>query len=256
MPLNIYPKHLRTYGFALCLSISVLLGCKPLSVIHTESKGINTGEEKVVDEEMVLMIAPYKIQLDDAMEIVLANMDTELIAEQPESTMGNHVAEITYWKAKQYTEKPIDFAISNFGGMRIPFLDKGPLKVKDAYQIMPFDNYVVLMTVPAATVQILADKMAEAKGWPVHQMSYQIKEGKAVDLKVNGQPLDLSKEYTFALTDYLATGGDNLAFLKSFEYINTNEYLRDAIIEFWKHETSLGKIIHVVKDGRVKLADE
>jgi 2',3'-cyclic-nucleotide 2'-phosphodiesterase (5'-nucleotidase family) len=216
------------------LSLTFVIGCKPLSVVHTSATNINTAEAKVVNTEMVSMIQPYKVQLDEAMEVVLATLEEDLIAEQPESTMGNHVAEITFWKAKQFVDTPVDFAISNFGGMRIPFLGKGPLKVKDAYQIMPFDNYVVVMTLPAATVQLLADKMAEAKGWPAHQLSYEIKEGKAIHLKINGLPLDSSKEYTVALTDYL----------------------RDAIMDFWKNETAQGKTILSVKDGRVKLANE
>ena len=150
MQQNTYRKmRIQSLWIVLLISLTFVFGCKPLSVVHITASGINTAEEKGLNTEMVSMIQPYKIQLDEAMEVVLATLEEDLVVEQPESTMGNHVAEITFWKANQFVDVPVDFAISNFGGLRIPFLGKGPLKVKDAYQIMPFDNYVGLFNATA-----------------------------------------------------------------------------------------------------------
>ena len=54
-----------------------------------------------------------------------------------------------------------------------------------------------------------------------------------VNVKINGSPLDVSKEYTVLTSDYLANGGDSMFFFK--DPVRRNAVgikLRDAILEF------------------------
>lgn len=253
MQLNIY--HKAKY-FPFIVGLLIFVGCQPLTVIHTTSEKIETNNVELQSNDIEKLVSSYKSELDELMEVEVATLAGDLILEQPESNLGNHIAEIVYWQAEQSLNIPIDFAITNIGGLRVPSVSSGPLKVKDAYQIMPFDNYVVAMTLSGKTVRELANKMAGYKGWPVFKMTYEIKDKEAINIKINGLPLDDNKDYTVCITDYLANGGDNLSFLKEIPYINTNVYLRDAIVSFWKEQTKQNKVIRVVKDGRVKWADE
>ncbi|MEZ5009246.1 MAG: 5'-nucleotidase [Chitinophagales bacterium] len=235
------------------LLLILSFGCKPLHVIHTEAEEIKTSEESKQADEINSMIAPYKEQLEGEMEDTLAFLMEDLNLGKPESTLGNHVAEIIYWEAQRNYDQKVDFAISNIGGIRVPSVSKGPLQIKDAYQIMPFDNYVSIMKVPGSIVLELANNMAANGGWPIHLMSYDIQNNKAVNIKIQGEVFDINKEYSIALTDYLANGGDYLSFLKNYAYINTDIYMRDAIISFWKTKSSSNQKIEGVLDGRVKI---
>ncbi len=256
MPQNILVNNLiREIPKLLLYSLVIVItsiSCKPLHVIHTNSSDVKTSTTSERDESIMKMVDPYKLQLDDAMGITLATLKEDLTKEQPESTLGNHVAEITYWSAQRNSDQQIDFAICNYGGLRVPYINKGPLKVSDAYQIMPFDNYVVIMKASGSVVLELINKMANKGGWPIHNASYIIRQGQAHNIKIQEEAFEISKDYIFAITDYLANGGDQLSFLKALDYENTNIYLRDAIMNFWKEKTSKSEIVEVVKDGRVK----
>lgn len=199
------------------------------------------------------MIDPYREQLESQMDVVVAVLENDLVKEQPEGTLGNHIAAIAYWAAEAQSAKPVDFAVMNYGGLRVPYVNAGNLLVRDAYQIMPFDNMIVLMDLPGSTIQEMADLIAASGGWPVERMTYGILADKAVDITIGGKALDPHKVYRMAITDYLADGGDNLSMLKEYSYINTSVLLRDAIIDYWKWMTAAGKNISVVKDGRVSV---
>ena len=230
------------------LLVISLTSCKPLHVIYSEANSVKTSEESLKDDEVTSFVSSYKEQLDEAMEIRLAILKEDLNLEQPESNLGNHIAEVTFWSAEHNLSKDIDFAICNYGGLRIPFVAKGPLKVKHAYQIMPFDNYVVTMELPGNIVNQLFQHMAKVGGWPLFNAAYSIKNEQAIEITIGDSTLNVDKTYTVAITDYLANGGDKLSFLKEFSYDNANVYLRDAIMNYWKAQSAP---IEVVKDGRV-----
>jgi 2',3'-cyclic-nucleotide 2'-phosphodiesterase (5'-nucleotidase family) len=116
---------------------------------------------------------------------------------------------------------------------------------------MPFDNYLVTQQLSGQQVQDLCDSIAVKKGWPVSGISFRIKNEKAIDVAVQGVALDLQKKYEVALNDYLATGGDGLAFLKNIPNQNTGVLFRDAIMEYWKEQHISGQKINARIENRI-----
>ena len=51
---------------------------------------------------------------------------------------------------------------------------------------------------------------------------------------IDGKAVDLSKDYYIATSDYLAMGGDNMAFFGKGELISTGIKLRDLFLEKFK----------------------
>jgi 2',3'-cyclic-nucleotide 2'-phosphodiesterase (5'-nucleotidase family) len=185
------------------------------------------------------------------MEVPLAELANDLSKKMPESTLGNMMADILLNKTQQYADKKIDFAVLNYGGIRIPSLTKGTLKVIHAYNLMPFDNYLVTQELNGQQVQDFCDSIALKKGWPVSGIAFKIKNDKAVEVKVHGQSLDPSKKYELATNDYLAGGGDGMAFLKDIPNQNTGVLFRDAIMEYWKEQQAAGKKIDAQIENRI-----
>lgn len=238
--------------FACLIVAGQLTGCRTLHISGTTSEGISITNDLGRDTAITTIIGPYKNQLDASMDVQLAILAHDLVKEQPESTLGNHIAAITRWCAARNSERQVDFGICNYGGIRVQSLTAGPLRVRDAYLILPFDNYVVYMDVSGATVRQFADHMAARGGWPADGLSYIITNGKADDIRVNGIPLDDMKVYRMALTDYVANGGDDSFFLKELSHENTAIYLRDAIMDYWRELDRSGREIEVEKDGRIR----
>jgi 2',3'-cyclic-nucleotide 2'-phosphodiesterase (5'-nucleotidase family) len=107
----------------------------------------------------------------------------------------------------------VDIAFQNRGGIRVSSLPKGPITIKDIYQIDPFGNLVVTMRMKASEIKSLityAYNLEKGIDLQVSGMTYTVTadgSGRClgVDLFDNrGKPLDLSQEYTVAMNSYIA----------------------------------------------------
>ena len=99
-------------------------------------------------------------------------------------------------------------------------------------------------------------KSSEASrgGWPVTGLTMQVKDKKAINVKINGQPLDLSKTYRVVNSDYVANGGDDAAMLKSIPQQNIGYLMRDAILDYVAALKAEGKSILPTEEIRVSYA--
>lgn len=228
--------------------------CKTYYPIHEKSNLIKANNSLLVNTSILSFYKPYKDSLDKIMKIKVADLDSDLTKNQPESTLGNLMADILKIKTVSYTQDKIDVAILNYGGIRMSSLTKGALNIEHAYMLMPFDNYIVEQILTGQQLQDLCDSIATKNGWPVSGISFQIKENKAINIQVNNIPLNLTQKYTIAINDYLANGGDGLTFLKMIPQKQTSKLFRDAIIEYWQEQTKLGNKILSAIENRISYA--
>lgn len=184
-------------------------------------------------------IEPYRENLENSMNGVIAVALDNMNKAQPESTLGNLLADATFEIAEKYSEQAIDVAIINYGGIRVPSINKGDVTLGNVYEIMPFDNYLVILKISGQTFQEVCNVIASKGGWPVSGVQFTINNGKANDVRIGGKSIEHTAFYTIAISDYLAEGGDNLAMLKEVSFINTNILLRDAFIEYFKMKQNL-----------------
>ncbi len=206
------------------------------------------------DHHVEEIIKPYRDSMEAEMNQVLVINDTVLTKKMPESDLGDLLSEILLEKAKKYSHKNVDVALINFGGIRIPQLPKGNVTREQAFELMPFDNKLVLLELDGKMVQQLFDRMAGAGGFPLAGARYVISGGKATNITIQGVPFDTSKKYTVALSDYLANGGEKLDMLIPIPQIETNVLLRDIFIEGFIDINAKGQHLRSVKDGRVSIA--
>ncbi len=206
--------------------------------------------------EIQALISPYKKEMEKEMKQVIGACEKDLLKEKPESALGNWVADLTHKKCEEYYGKPIDFAIMNYGGMRILSLPAGPITKSKIFELMPFENALVVLQVDAETVEKLFMRMAEYGGWPVsHQVRFKIKNGKPVDVQINGKPIDKNKMYKIALTDFVANGGDKCFFFEDKKQELLGKLFRDAIMEHVIELNLQGKKVDANIDGRVEVVE-
>jgi 2',3'-cyclic-nucleotide 2'-phosphodiesterase (5'-nucleotidase family) len=206
-----------------------------------------TLQDAVIEQE----ILPYRTALEASMDDVLVVCAKNLVKAKPESPLGNLLANATLSMAKQYTGKPVDLSIMNYGGIRVPSISAGNVTLGNAYELMPFDNFLVTLELSGTKLNEVLQKIAAGGGWPVAGIQFKINNGKAVDIKVKGIELDLSKVYVVAISDYLANGGDNLEMLKELPQYNTNVLLRDAFIEYFRSVQALGQLLDANNENRI-----
>lgn len=216
-----------------------------------EEKKIQGGAP--ADTRLQAIIQPYKDSLDKEMNVAIGYADTVLTKSQPESDLGNFMCDLLLKKGRDYYGKPIDFTFLNHGGIRLPGLAQGPVTLGKMIELMPFDNRLVVMQLPGTTVDSLFNYMAAKGGWHISGARYKIKEGKAVEIQIQGATLNKSNTYTVVVSDYLAGGGDNCTMLKGRPYTDLRKILRDALIEGVKEMNSRGEHIRSVVDGRIQV---
>ena len=241
------------------LLLGALLFCfsacqRPFSPTTTRVQQYRIEPEQalVEDSSIIAFLAPFKTQLEAEMNVVLGESTIELTKARPESSLGNWAADVTHIQCEKLYGKSIDFAIVNYGGLRISQLPKGPITRGKIFELMPFDNMLVVLEASGSVVHELFDLMADHGGWPIsHSVRYSIKNDKAENIRINGLPLALKKIYRIGLTDFVANGGDRCFFLKDQPRVVLSMRFRDALMAFVEEETKAGRGIFGEVEGRV-----
>ena len=241
----------------LAFTLICLLSCRStnyLSKIEASKQNVNIEVAPTEDTAISALIQPYKKDLDAQMNTIIGETAVDLKKERPESTLGNWMADAIQRQAELLIDTPIAFSIQNQGGIRISEISKGPITRGKIFELMPFDNMIVLMDMDSAEVQELAQHIVQSGGWP---LSYSIKitqdSTEHLDIMVHGNPLQSDMVYQVALPDYVANGGSDSGFLKEKSQQKLDLFIRDALISDLMDFTAAGKVIESTIEGRLVL---
>lgn len=221
-------KSKLPYSFLLALTLIACRSYGHLAKVSTTTmKLVPTAPDSAVSQ----LIYPYKSDLDSKMNDVLASCPEAMTKAKPESTLTNWVADALYNQSIKAYAVPVAFAFQNYGGVRINTLGKGPVTLNKIFELMPFDNTLVLVKLNGTEMQQFFDYMAAGGGLPVSfSVRYVIEEGKPQQITIHGKAIDPAQSYYIAMTDYIANGGDNLTFLKDKPRMDNNVLVRDLLV--------------------------
>ena len=242
----------------LALLIFLLVTCRSLTVVKVESKNIRLDSTLAVvpDAKIESIIVPYRIIMMHEINEVLCYAKVPLYGGRPESPLTNFCADLLRIESdsiclKQFPSIHIDIAMLNRGGLRVP-IPKGEVKVQAMFELMPFENQVVFLKLSGADLRKFIDHMAARGGEGVSGMKFGIKENKGINPEIDGKPLEDTKVYWLATSDYLANGGDGNLVLKEInERVLSGVKLRDLFIDHLRKLGHLGILIDAKKDGRI-----
>lgn len=248
---------LKSISFFILLSF--LGSCKtalvPVAVPKVEYASID--DKQSPDAKAESLILPYRKQVDAQMNDVVGTLNGELSKSQPECTMGNFFVDAMHQKAKEYFLKDIDLTFANYGGLRIPMIPAGPVTRGTIFELMPFENRLIVIETPGANLPALFDLMAAKDGWPVNSgVSYQItKDKKAINIMIAGKPLDVNRKYWVASSDYIANGGDNVTAFIGQPRLDDGKLLRNALLEYVSEQTKANGSVGTKLEKRASLAE-
>lgn len=220
----------------------VLISCKKetenLSKITAENINITDSLETI--SEIDAFIKPYRDHVNKDLENVLAySVDTYSKSDGELNTaIGNFMADMIYEQAnpifKSRTGKDIDFVLLNHGGIR-SIISKGNITTRTAYQVMPFENAIVVLDLKGEQVQeLIAYLVRNKRAHPISKLNIELdSEFNLKKALIDGKPIDLNKNYLVCTNDYLANGGDRMNFLKTNDSLYTLDYkIRNALIDY------------------------
>jgi len=224
------------------IALTALSACKtasPLQVAHVQAQeNISINNELRNDEEFVKFIEPYKQKLDREMNQKISHTSTDLTKQGDNSNLGNLLADYTFdgadeW-AKKNLRKNVDAALINIGGIRTT-IGKGDILLKNVFEVMPFENEIVIVKMKGTDLQGLFDYYAKTQvNNPVSHLYIETNNGLSAKSLINGKAVNPNQEYYIATSDYLALGGDNMKFFAKGESIPTGMKMRDLFINYFK----------------------
>lgn len=206
-----------------------------------------------VNEDIISIIAPYKQQMETEMTSMIGLIGEQMPKQKPESSLTHWLGDILQRQANAATQMDIDFSLMNWGGIRLPEIPQGPITVGKVYELMPFDNFIVLIEVSGDEVREIFKKIAASGGgWPVCDQVYmRMKEGQLVDLKIGGEDVLDERIYLMATSNFLGDGGDGLTMLPGNTRFEIDVLIRDAIIKDIKEMSARNQSIFASKYGRM-----
>jgi 2',3'-cyclic-nucleotide 2'-phosphodiesterase (5'-nucleotidase family) len=244
------------WHFVLFLTIIALFSCQSnkLWISKIEGKEIKLTAELKEDSLVQAMVEPYKKAIDNDLNKVLAFAPTTIDKSgEWQSALGNLFADVSFVKAatllQEMHQQKLDACILNSGGIRT-LLPKGDVTARNAYEIMPFENNLIVVALKGEQIlELLNYFIAEHKPHPLSGIVFGISDtAKPINIKINGKDFDPNATYYVATSDYLANGGDNMLFFKKGIQRYDLEYkLRAVLID---HFTQVDTII-APKDTRI-----
>lgn len=232
----------------------LLLGCTPvqhISKTEVRYESVESTPSLVGDDSITALIAPYKSQIDAEMNEVIGTVAKELTKRKPESTLGNFYADAMMTGAAKL-DPEVDFAIANYGGLRVPYLSPGPLTKGQIFELSPFDNLLVVVQIPGDILDTLMQRLAVSGGWPVSKsLKMTINDAGFINYTINGQVPSASAVYRVAMPDYVANGGDGLDELIALERVQSGILVRDVIMDYVIALTQNGQKVDGNIEGRI-----
>lgn len=248
--MNINMKYIK---IILLVSVLAFAGaCKSkLSLNNTKVSQVKIDSTLKADTTILNYYAVYKRSLDSQMSAVLVYSDVELTKSQPESALSNFFADAISNTCKS-KNIAFDFALPTTNGGIRTSLPKGAITRRHAFELMPFENELVVLTLKAESVEKLVQYIVDKGGQPVSDIQITAKKGEKPSFKIAGKEFVNSGYYKVLTSDYLANGGDGIdAFKEALKRESTNIKVRDAIIEYMISENKMGRSINTKKDGRI-----
>ncbi|WP_281309823.1 5'-nucleotidase C-terminal domain-containing protein [Flavobacterium flavigenum] len=230
--------------FVIFLTFLFTLSCskKNYYLDKIEGKQLPISEKNNQTPEIENFIKPYRDHINKDLDSVLAYCPETLDKSigKWQTNIGNLIADVCLQKANQVfkirEKKDIDLCLLNHGGIRA-ILPKGNVTTRTAFEIMPFENNLVVLALKGDQIlEMASDIIKQKKAHPLAGMTFTIsKDNTAKNIQIQEKPLDITKTYYVATNDYLANGGDSMNFfLKALQKYDLDYKLRNVLIDYFK----------------------
>ena len=236
----------------ICFYFLILYSCKHENYLYKiQGKQITISDSLETNLDIEAFIKPYREHVEKDLDSVLSYAVNTYSKTDGEfnTAIGNLMADAVYEETnpifKNRTGHDIDIVFLNHGGIR-SIISKGNVTIKTAYEIMPFENFVVVAALKGKQVQEMIKYLVEAKrAHPISGLKLVLtKDLKLESATIKGEPIDVNKTYFVATNDYLYEGGDNMNFLKTNDSLYSLDYkVRNVLIDYFTKKDTINPVI-------------
>ncbi len=170
------------------------------------------------------------------------------------TSLMNFAADALLHEAQLHSKEKIDVAISNKGGLRSE-IAQGVITFGDIYNVFPFENTLVVMTLKGNQMIHLFNDIAKKNGEAISgaELGIYPPAQDIAFITIGGRKVESEREYRIATSDYLAQGNDGLVTLA--QGYNRREFgitIRDLMLKYVSDLHKQGKSVEPVIDDRIR----
>lgn len=235
----IYILFLFTFVFTACKKNSEYV---PQRI---KSELIPVGSNTVQDTAIIQFITPYTSAIAKEMDLVLAYAPDSYSKKDGDfnTAIGNMMADAIFELANPVFIKragyPFNAVLLNYGGIRSS-INKGAITTRTAYELMPFENEVVVAELSGLQVKKMFDYLKSGTAHPISNIEIELSaNGELKKATIQGSEIIDNETYFIATSDYLMSGGDNMTFFsKPVSMLGLDYKVRTVLIDYFtKYDT-------------------
>ncbi|WP_439259272.1 bifunctional UDP-sugar hydrolase/5'-nucleotidase UshA [Lonepinella sp. BR2930] len=202
-------------------------------------------EEIPQDPEVAKLVESYQAKGNELLGEKVGTVKGKLEGERSvvrfkQTNLGRLVAEVERDKVNA------DIGLVNSGIVR-DSINEGEVTYRDVLKVLPFGNAVSYADLTGQELQdylnVVALKETDSGGYPQFvgiSMVVDYANKTVTEIKVKGEPLDLSKKYRLSLPNYSASGGDSYPVLKNHPtYVDSGFIDADVMKQYLQKHSPL-----------------
>lgn len=252
--------NLKIKQFVIIITIVLFASCKQANqkLVKITGEQIAISDSITATREIVDFVAPYQKRIDQVLDSALAYAPNSITKTDGalNTTAGNMMADAVLQLVapvfKSRTQNNLDFVLLNHGGIR-SIISAGKVTSRTAYEIMPFENTVVVVGLKGKAIRDMVQYLiASKKPHPIAGIQIIIDKNDSLSaVNIQGKPFDENKVYYVATSNYLVNGGDNMNFFNDKISITETDYLiRNIMIDYFAKKDT---IVPIIDDRFIKL---
>ena len=173
---------------------------------YTNTPNISVDSSISENAEIANFIKPYSDSLNHSLSNTLAKIDSPFYNTFYTGNLGRLVADYMLLTATQYSKDhvgiPCHFAVANNGGLRAG-LFPGPVTMRNVFEVMPFDNELVILQLSGGATDSLLRYIAQLTGTPVSGLLLEFEKAdknvhnRVVKAKINSKIISTPTDLLF-----------------------------------------------------------
>ena len=226
------------------------------TIMAAEARNLPVSAVVSSDPDMAKLVRDYARRLDEQTNQIIGAAAHAFDGENRdirtrETNLGNLLADL----ARQHTGTEIGLVNSGMIRSSIP---AGPLTVKRAMEVLPFDSSLTSFTVTGATLQAALEnsvsRLPQASGRFLQVSGLAVvldptapSGSRITSVQVNGAPLNPARRYSVAADTFIAEGGDGYTMFRQATDRRDHQIpLRDVLVAALKAGPLAAKV-----EGRI-----
>lgn len=189
-------------------------------------------------------LLPYKAKIDSTMGRPIFKTASGMSKGLPVSKIGIFLCDLLL-SGDSLNGNAI---LLNEGGIRSSFV-KGQVNSGNVFEVLPFDNRMVLIELDSMEFIALLNVFAKKGGTPIGGFEWGISDKKTSFVRFS-KPLKTGKVRVW-VNDYMALGGDQCSVLIGKPWKSEGMFIRDAVLERIEKTIPPDSVVEISLDQRI-----